>query len=161
MKTATMRPFATLTAADVMSRDVIAIPEHVSLRAAAHMLAKAHVTGAPVIDGHGVCVGVISATDFVRWADEEDHPLRQHDCQCVSSDWQVVEIEELPADEVSRYMTADPVIVDAHTPITELARMMLDAQIHRLVVVDAMGKPVGIVSSTDILAAVARADPMY
>ena len=40
--------------------------------------------------------------------------------------------------------------------IRELAHRMLDAHIHRIVIVDEHGHPVGIVSSTDVLAAVAR-----
>ena len=55
-------------------------------------------------------------------------------------------------------MTADPVTVSPHTPIGKLARLMLDAHIHRVVVVDEQRRPIGIVSSTDILAAVAYAD---
>jgi predicted transcriptional regulator len=57
-------------------------------------------------------------------------------------------------------MTANPVMVSSHVAITELARMMVDAHIHRVVVVDEMNHPVGIVSSTDILAALASAGPM-
>src|SRR5436190_21926771 len=64
MKTLT-KPFARLTAADLMSRDVTTVPCHLSLRQAAHLLAQARVTGAPVIDALGACVGVISATDFI------------------------------------------------------------------------------------------------
>jgi CBS domain-containing protein len=36
--------------------------------------------------------------------------------------------------------------------------MMRDAHIHRVIVVDDRGRPVGVVTSTDILAAVARTD---
>src|SRR5260370_10548324 len=75
------KPFATLTAADLMTRDVVAIPEHMSLRTAARLLAGAQVTGAPVIDENGACVGVLSGSDFVRWADE-GAPRRR---ACVSS----------------------------------------------------------------------------
>jgi CBS-domain-containing membrane protein len=158
MKTATMRPFVSLTAVDVMSRDVVALPQHISLRTAAHLLANAHVTGAPVIDESGVCIGVLSSTDFIHWAEKEHHPLLRAGRDCVSCEWQMVEVEDLPADEVSDSMTPDPVTVQPSTSITELARMMLDAHIHRVVVVDHGGRPVGIVSSTDVLAAAANAD---
>jgi CBS domain-containing protein len=50
------------------------------------------------------------------------------------------------------------VFVSPATRIGELAQRMLDAHIHRAIVVDRNQKPVGIVSTTDILAAVARAD---
>lgn len=77
--------------------------------------------------------------------------------RCVLADWQVVELEKLPADEVSRFMTADPVTARADTSIRTLARMMVDAHLHRVIVVDEEGRPVGVVSSTDLLAALAYA----
>lgn len=53
-------------------------------------------------------------------------------------------------------MTGDPVTVPGGATIGELAQMMLDARIHRVIVVDHNERPIGIVSSTDVLAAVAR-----
>ena len=63
-------------------------------------------------------------------------------------------------DQVERYMTHDPVMVSPQSPIGELARLMLDAHIHRVIVRDERNHPVGVVSSTDILAAVAGAAPL-
>jgi CBS domain-containing protein len=77
---------------------------------------------------------------------------------CVLVDWQVVDVEKLPADEVRRFMTADPVTVRPTTSIRALARMMLDAHIHRVIVVDEERRPIGVVSSTDLLAALAYSD---
>lgn len=153
------KPFNSLTAADLMSREVTAIPQHLSLRTAAHLLSQARVSGAPVIDACGSCVGVISSTDFVHWA-QGDRALRQDAAHssCACSEWQVFEPDELPAEEVGGYMTADPVTATSNMHIGELARMMIDAHIHRVIVVDEMNRPVGIVSSTDILGAVAQAD---
>jgi CBS domain-containing protein len=68
----------------------------------------------------------------------------------------MIEADELPDEEVAAYMTPDPVTAPTTAPVRELARMMLDAHIHRVVIVDEGRNPVGIVSSTDILAAVAR-----
>jgi CBS domain-containing protein len=55
-------------------------------------------------------------------------------------------------------MTTDVVTASPQTPLPELARMMVDAHIHRIVITDDLGKPVGIISTTDVLAAVARED---
>jgi len=73
-------------------------------------------------------------------------------------DWQVVDVEKLPTDEVRRFMTPDPVIVHPATSIRVLARMMIDAHIHRVIVVDEGRKPIGVISSTDLLAALAHTD---
>lgn len=158
MTTATGKSLGTLTAADVMSNEVITIPQHFSLQKAAHLLSSANVSGAPVVDGRGVCVGVLSATDFVHLADLEKPPVPKASPECVCSEWQVMEVDNLPTDEVGCFMTPDPVTVKPNTLIPDVARMMLDAHIHRVIVVDSLRRPIGVVSSTDILAAVAYAD---
>jgi predicted transcriptional regulator len=68
--------------------------------------------------------------------------------------------EEHAESMVHDVMTRDPVTVSIRASIGELSRMMLDAHIHRVVVVDDDDKPVGIVSTTDILAAVAQAEAL-
>jgi CBS domain-containing protein len=70
-------------------------------------------------------------------------------------DWQVTEVESLPAGTVGQFMTRDVVTVNRSTPVREIARMMIDAHIHRVVVMENDRYPVGIVTSTDILGAVA------
>ena len=155
---ATTKAFLALTASDLMSRDVVTIPGEMSLRTAAHLLSQKQISGAPVVDADGRCVGVVSATDFVHLAEKEGTaPAARSSTTCYSS-WQVQEVEDLPANQVADYMTTDPVTVPPHTAIGKLARCMLDAHIHRVVVVDEHRRPVGVVSSTDILAAVAHAD---
>jgi signal-transduction protein with cAMP-binding, CBS, and nucleotidyltransferase domain len=58
---------------------------------------------------------------------------------------------------VADFMTKDPVLIGPATPIADLARTMVDAHIHRVIVVDlACQRPLGIVSTMDILAVVAR-----
>jgi CBS domain-containing protein len=74
---------------------------------------------------------------------------------CVLVDWQVVDVEKLPTDEVRRFMTPDPVTAQPATSIRVLARMMIDAHIHRVIVVDEERRPIGVVSSTDLLASLA------
>jgi CBS-domain-containing membrane protein len=154
----TRKSLLALTAADVMSRDVLAIPRQMSLRAAAHQLVQAHVSGAPVVDEGGRCVGVLSTTDLARWLDGGQAARPAGTPRCFCSDWQVIDPEGLPPDPVSRYMTADPVTATTDTPVGVLARRMLDAHVHRVIVVNPAGRPVGVVSGTDFLAAVARED---
>jgi CBS domain-containing protein len=132
------KPLVSLHASDLMCSAVVVIPRDASLREAAKLLAREQISGAPVIDAAGRCVGVLSATDFFRpRLGTFDVPLD---------------------DAVAAHMTADPVTVAPTTPLRQLARMMLDAHIHRVIVVDVNRRPVGVVSSTDILAATAYAD---
>jgi CBS-domain-containing membrane protein len=200
--TMTTKSLLALTAADLMSRDVITIPQGMSLRAAADLLFQHQITGAPVVDADGCCVGVLCATDFMHWAKEggngaEDVPLpacpyqvkgrlltgqeavictlAEGDCplqemrpitggrhtaicrlrgSAVTTDRQQV-TKNLPVSAVRRYMTADVVTVELQTPLPRLVRAMIDAHIHRLIVVDGQRRPIGVVSSTDVLATLA------
>jgi CBS domain-containing protein len=73
---------------------------------------------------------------------------------CVG-EWQVME-PQVATGIVGEYMTPDPVTATTDTPVAKLARMMINAAVHRVIVVDESGRPVGIVSCTDVLAVVAR-----
>jgi CBS domain-containing protein len=158
---ATSKPFLALTAGDLMTRDVTVLPRAMSLRTAAHLLSETHISGAPVVDETGKCVGVLSATDFMYSVGHREHdvPGPNFNPGCFHSAWQVGDEESLPTDDVGNYMTADPVTAPPDTPIVELARQMIDAHIHRIIIVDAKHRPIGVVSSTDILAAVAHGAP--
>jgi predicted transcriptional regulator len=199
-----MKSLTDLTAADFMSRDVLRLPQDMEMREAAHQLRHAQISGAPVVDGQGRCVGVLSTADFVRQIEEvgiaaasspalpltcdflhrqvepddtavflcrlspgscafqreETNPDRMKrtvcsEPHCVPTDWQVVKVEKIAASPVHRYMTADPVTVAPDTPIDTVAQRMMDAHVHRVIVVDEQHRPIGIVSSIDIVAAVA------
>jgi CBS domain-containing protein len=146
-----------LTARDLMTREVESIPQWMSLPVAARMLSRAHVSGAPVVDGEGRCLGVISTTDFMTWAEGGESAAKHaYGDSSAHSAWQMVEAEDLPVNLVRRYMTANPVTVGPETPVGELAQKMVDAHIHRVIVVDKDNRPLGIISSTDILAAIAN-----
>jgi len=158
------------TAADVMSRAVTTISQDMPLQEAARVLARERISGAPVTDAAGRCVGVVSVTDLLRWtckqsplgmpnhADRFD-PAGRDGGSDFCSEWQMVDFDEVPKDAVRHYMTSDLVTAEPADRITDLARRMLDARIHRLVVLDAQRRPMGLVTTTDILAAVAQADP--
>lgn len=152
----TNKPLLNLTARDLMSTDVESIPQWMSLPVAARMLGRAHISGAPVIDRDGHCLGVISTTDFMTWAESGESRVQPDSGdQSAHSAWQMFE-EDLPANIVRSHMTANPVTVPPELPIGELVQKMVDAHIHRVIVVDQENKPLGIVTSTDILAAIAH-----
>jgi CBS-domain-containing membrane protein len=151
------KPLLGLTAADVMSQCVISISQDMSLHEAAKLLDREQISGAPVVDDQGRCVGVLSATDFVHWVEHENDvpaPLPGRD---FCSEWQVIDPERLPRDAVHNYMSTDLVTVEPELPIAAVARRMLDVHVHRLVVLDGRRRPAGIVTSSDLLTALAYA----
>src|SRR5688500_7022523 len=113
------KPLQSLTAEDLMTSTVLTIPDNMSLRGAAHMLARDGISGAPVVDASGRCVGVISTTDFLRLADKgvQLGPLAPH----VDCDWQMPDLEAVPDDCVRSLMTTDLVMVGRDTLMSDLA----------------------------------------
>jgi CBS domain-containing protein len=160
---ATRKSLLALTAADLMKRHVIQFPQDLPLRQAVDLLLREQIGGAPVVDGEGKCVGVFSTVDVARLALNQPaalglvRPPQGMESHRVLFDWQVVPPEEFATEEVRRFMTADPVCVSPDTPIATVARMLIDAHIHRVIVADADNKPVGIVTTTDLLAALVHA----
>jgi len=154
MMITTIQPFLTRKAAELMSHTVVLVPREMTVPGAAHLLAQARVSGAPVVDESGRCIGVISTTDFLRYAEQGKGSARAKTASVFS--WQIMD-EEFD-ERVEDLMNTDPVCVDPSASIGDIARMMINAHIHRVIVVDENQRPVGIVSSTDILAAVAQAD---
>jgi len=150
---AAARSLLALTAADLMMSPVVTIPEGTSLREAARLLHRSNITGAPVVDAQGRCLGVLSSSDFVTRAREEGEEV-----SFIAPWGEMISVEDAPDNEIRHYMTVQPVMVVPATPIGELARKMVDAHIHRVLVVGEDNRPCGIVTSTDVMAAVARAD---
>jgi CBS-domain-containing membrane protein len=60
------KPLMALTAGDLMTREVVRLPEEMPLRDAARLLLRNQISGAPVVDGQGKCIGVLSAVDVLR-----------------------------------------------------------------------------------------------
>lgn len=148
------KPFHLLRARDVMSRNLLLIPDDATIQEAGRRLVRDQISGAPVVDCDGKLVGVISSLDFVRYYSVCGKPSLAHDL--VYAEWQLVDVDQLPEESVRRCMTVDPVTATEDTPLTELARMMIDAHIHRIIIVDEEGMPKGIVATSDILGAVAQ-----
>src|SRR5947208_629640 len=149
---ATTRSLASLCASDLMSRNILMIRREMSLQGAARLLNRAGVTGAPVVDDQGRCVGVLSATDFMHSVEtgETNHDLHSSSDSQAHCAWQIPEKNMNTGLCVADFMTKDPVLIGPATPIAELARTMVDAHIHRVIVVDlACQRPLGVVRSEE------------
>jgi CBS domain-containing protein len=148
-----------LTAGDVVHRTVLALPQEMSLVKAAQLLRKRHWCAAPVTDSSGRCVGVLSAMDILRWNLEERRsgPKGIAPTGCVWCDWQIVDVKSTEQDDVVQYMTRDALLVTPATPLVLIAKILLKPDSGPVVVVDEERRPLGVLSSKDILAALAFA----
>jgi CBS domain-containing protein len=128
--------------AELMQRNVKSIRSEASVAEAILTLADAHISGVPVVDGAGRMVGVLSSSDLLSAeAEAEDATSRQ---------------SLLENTEVQEIMTRRPYTVAPTADVREAAQQMLYADVHRLFVTEG-DTVVGVISSTDIVRAVARA----
>lgn len=148
----TIERLLTLRVKDIMRTDIVVVRQSDTMEEAARTLAEANVTGAPVVDEAGRCVGMLSGTDYV------DHRAGAHmSSQLLTGHEGAYRIELLNDDLVSTHMA--PVIqsVEPETPVIQAARVVCHEHIHRLVVIDDAKRPVGILSSLDFVAAMVAA----
>ena len=158
------------TVGEIMCRNIVTLNANESLATAAAVLLSGQVTGAPVLDHAGVCGGVLSAGDFLG-AEEKMAEERRQVTESgffnsnltlpvsVYAD-KLTEVRDkiAPAAEqpVERFMTTDLVSAREDTPLVTVIQNMVDAHIHRVVVLDEDQRLQGILTTTDVLAALLR-----
>ncbi|MCA9642652.1 MAG: CBS domain-containing protein [Polyangiaceae bacterium] len=118
---------------DIMTRNVLTVSPDASVQDIAWGLRIRGVSGAPVKDGDGHLLGIVSRTDL-------NDPSRVGESAPESS--------QTTAGEA---MTPALFAVRDTDTVLDAAKRMVETGTHRLVVVDADGKLVGIVTPMDVL----------
>ena len=123
-----------LLVADIMVKDVITVNANRPVSEAIRTMVEKDISGIVVVDFAGDVVGIISTIDVFKVFNEEE------------SD------KEFIAEDI---MTPYAINIQPETPAEDAAKVMLENRIHRLVVTASPSKrkPVGIISSTDVLRA--------
>lgn len=129
----------------VMTREVVAVPPGASLKDAAHLLVTHRISGLPVVDRDGRVIGVVSERDLLFKERGEVDVDRTADRR------------KLEGHVVGDVMTMPPRTIEPWRTVAVAAKLMLDADVHRLPVVED-GRLVGIVSRADLIRAFTRSD---
>jgi CBS domain-containing protein len=150
---ATTPPSGTsLRVRDVMTPDPLVLDEDLPLRTAALLLFHYDVAGAPVQDGRGRLVGVLSEADLLE---KEATPRSGLGTLVGQAATRADRLRS--ARTVGEAATRPAHVTDACSTLHDAAREMIDHRIARLVVLDD-SQVAGIVSRHDILQALIRAD---
>lgn len=166
---------------DLMQREIVAVSPDLTLRELIEVLSEQQVSGVPVVANAKV-VGVVSTTDIFDFREENSgsgtgqpadglaSPPRRGgtseffgdgydaaDAEAIewmrttrSRDWDLLD-ESTVADIMTREVLSQP----SKTTVRKAAKYMLEAGVHRLLVIDG-GQLQGIVTTTDIVRAVAE-----
>ena len=149
-----MRP---ITASDLMNPEVLTVRDDLTVRDLANFLVENEISGAPVEDGSGKLVGVVSVTDIVTALVKEDGGDGDRASYFVA-EWEEAvsreDLAELRLDEaqltVGDIMTPSVFTVREETPVSEIAEAMVENHVHRLLVTRE-DRVVGIISASDLL----------
>ena len=119
------RSHATLTCGEIMSRDIVSVHAGQSVTEAAELLRERRLLSMPMLDEVGRVRGVLGLLDLARRG------------------------------ETAGDIASDPLLVSEQTPVSQLLRPLTSGLRHEAIVVDLDGKLRGMVTQTDLLAAMA------
>jgi CBS domain-containing protein len=151
-----MRP---ITASDLMNPEVLTVREEMTVRELASFLIANEISGAPVADGEGRLVGVVSLVDVAAAATGEDRRRQDEDGSgFFGRDWEEgldeEDVEDLPLDQeglrVGDIMNPKIYSVTEDATVSEVASLMLKGHLHR-VLVTREDRAVGIITTSDLL----------
>ena len=129
------RRFGDVRAADIMSRDVVAASPDMPATEAAALLSRHHIKALPVLDASRRLLGIVTQSDFFA-AQRMGSPRM--------------------AGTVRALMTQAVTVAHTDQPMVELARAFSDGGLHHVPVLDNTKRVVGMVTQSDLVAALLR-----
>jgi len=134
---------------EVMSNQCITVPMGTTVKSALARLASTGITSMPVVSPSGKLRGIVSEADLIRDA--------------VSADARLHEIpqENMLVDRpgyVDDVMTTHVLAVRPDTDLADAVELMTSTGVKSLPVVDRRGRAMGMVSRSDVVRTLARAD---
>lgn len=145
-----------MKAQDVMTQYVTAIGPDDSLSKAIRIMLQNKISGLPVLDAHGLLVGMITEGDLLRRAETATQRRRPRWLEFFTGPGKMAdEYVHTHGRKVSDVMTTDPISIGEDTPLEEVVTLMEKQRIKRVPVVRT-DKVVGIISRANLLHALAR-----
>lgn len=112
---------------EVASRDLITLGPDLPIKEAANVLTKEEIEGAPVLDGEEV-VGILTLSDITK---------------AIAQNKEHLKVKNIMSDEI--------ITVESDMMIADAVEVMNQNNIGRLIVLDEKGRPIGIITRTDLL----------
>ncbi len=133
------------TVSQMMTTDVVSVDETDYLSNLLESLQALRFRHLPVTDGERL-IGLLTERDLLRLSTSNLLPHRMQQDQALFERFRVRDV-----------MQRDVVTVTPETPVTDAGKLLLDKQLGCLPVVNAANELVGIVTSSDFVAAVTKA----
>lgn len=148
------RRFGVIRCGDIMSRDVVTVEFGTSLDEAWNQLRSHRVKALPVVDRARHVIGILTLVDFMKHAGLDRHDGWSRRLRDFLRPSGLTHTEKPEA--VGQIMTARVHTAGVDTPIVELVPLLSDLGLHHIPVVDADRRLVGMVTQSDLVAALYR-----
>ena len=143
-----------LVAREIMTDRVITVTPETTVSELARILATENIGGAPVVDGEGRLLGVVTESDLI------DQTKKVHIPTVVAildsliflerPDRMEKDIRKIAGTVVGDIYSPNPVTVSEETPLDEIATIMANKHVHTLPVMRG-GELVGVIGKGDII----------
>lgn len=153
----TQTPITEKRVDEIMTKRVETLTPNDTIKDAVNLMIDSKVNTVPVVDHENKCIGILSRTDLTEMFMEEDNHLSDVlDTERLSMDWVHHSLETSNKKLVKELMNYDVATVRNNQKLTDACHLMSLHQIHHLPVVDDLDAVVGIVSTFDIVSALAK-----
>ena len=152
-----------LTVRDIMDAEPVSVTVADSVETVLHVMRDHELSGVPVVNEGGRCVGIITEADLVLSDEDEDfhlpHYFELFGGIVFLERWSHFEdrARRAFAATAQEMMTEDPVTIEPSATVREAARVIARRKHNRLPVVE-HGRLVGIVTRVDVLDGLANDD---
>ncbi len=141
---------------DVAKSELISVKPSTKIELVAKLFDKHDINAAPVVDGMGKCVGVITSHILVQYeanrTEFEEQSLSGIAFDLApGADGQPARLVGRPFDEVAYHMSSDFDTIKSDARLSEAGRLMCQKHLHHLITVDDAGRPHGMLSALDII----------
>jgi CBS domain-containing membrane protein len=145
------RRFGVITCGEIMSKDVVTLQAQTSLSEAWRLLRHHRVHALPVLGRDRRVAGIVGQGDFLHHAGLDEFRTVGERLRELAGI--VFGYRSDRPEVVAQIMTTQVTTVREDEPIAELVPLMANSGLHHIPVVDRAGVFVGIVSQSDLLAA--------
>jgi len=151
-------PMPPLTARDIMTADPVTVGPGMTVKDAAVLMTDRRLGALPVLDG-GNLVGIVTEGDLIMQDVKVKFPTTIHLLDAFifyppSQGRMDAELKKAVAATVGDVMTREPVAVPADATIEDVATLMVDRDVSRVLVIESESL-IGIVSKSDIVRTIA------
>jgi CBS domain-containing membrane protein len=139
-----------VTARDIMTRDVVSVKPEDTLENVVGAMSAKRISGVPVLDPAGKVLGIISEKDIVsRLLGDDSGNLMSLVSACIRAEGCLCRtLRSLTAKEI---MTSPVVTVRETASLAEIAELLAGRKVNRLPVTDQEGRLLGFLTRNDIV----------